>query len=416
MNDTALIYGIVAVICAMLLAYAVTPPVRVLAYKIGAIDIPSDGRRMHKKPIPRLGGLAIYLGFLLTSLIFCEYSPTLLSIWVGGLVLCVLGTLDDIYRLHWLIKLVVQFAAAGLAVCNGVVISQINIGGTYIALGIWAVPLTLLWIAGLSNAINFIDGLDGLACGVSMICSLSIFFVTLLIGDFSSALITAILAGACGGFLPFNRNPARIFMGDTGALFLGYTLAVISVEGVFKLHTLLSLAIPFSIFALPIFDTAFAIFRRILHGKSPFSADRGHLHHKLVDLGFTQKEAVGILYAICGILGMVAVTFTEAMFSEARFIKSIALAAVAFCIFIINFIIMKNPSMRYLSGIFDTSEIPPEQLSPEKKKQLAAEEEAESQKSTAALEFAAEIPAHAEKHDGAPAPGIPLQADEKKNG
>lgn len=387
MDYMTFLYGLLAALCAALLAYAATPPVRVLAYKIGAIDIPADNRRMHKKPIPRLGGLAIYLAFLAASLIFCEYTPSLLAIWIGGAVLCVIGTLDDIFRLHWFIKLVVQFAAAGIAVMSGVLINHINIGGNYIEFGGWAIPLTLLWIVGLSNAVNFIDGLDGLACGVSMICALSILGVTLLIGDFRSALVTAILAAACGGFLPFNRNPARIFMGDTGALFLGYTLAVISVEGVFKLHTLLSFAIPFSIFALPIFDTAFAIIRRLLHGKSPFSADRGHLHHKLVDLGFTQKEAVGILYAICGILGMVAMTFTEAMFSEARFVKSLALAGMAFLIFILNFIIMKNPSARYLSGIFDTSEIPPEQLSPEKKQKLAQEAEKE-----AAVEFTAEVP------------------------
>jgi len=369
----SLLYGIVAVVCAALLAYAITPPVRVLAYKIGAIDIPADARRMHKKPIPRLGGLAIFFSFVITSLIFCEFSSALVSIWLGGLILCVLGTLDDIYRLHWLVKLVVQIAAAALAVVNGVAINQINVGGGYLQLGVWSYPLTILWITGLTNAINFIDGLDGLACGVSAICACSICGVTLLIGDFSSALITAILAAACFGFLPFNRNPARIFMGDTGALFLGYTLAVISVEGVFKLHTLISLLIPVSIFALPLFDTLFAILRRILHGKSPFSADRGHLHHRLVDMGFTQKETVGILYSICGILGMVALTFTDVMFRETRVIKSIGLAAAAIVILVINFILMRNPSTGFLPGIFDPNGIPPEQLSPLKKQQMEAD-------------------------------------------
>jgi len=189
-------------------------------------------------------------------------------------------------------------------------------------------------------------------------------------GDYTAALVTAILAAACGGFLPFNRNPARIFMGDTGALFLGYALAIISVQGMFKLHTLIAFAIPFAIFALPIFDTTFAILRRIFHKKSPFSADRGHLHHKLVDLGFTQKEAVGILYAICGILGLVAVTFTDKMFQHDKLLKSILLAGAAILIFVLNFIIMKNPSSRYLSGIFDPADIPPEQLSPAKKAEL----------------------------------------------
>lgn len=370
MNIIPLIYGLVAVICAALLAYTLTPPIRVLAYKIGAIDIPADARRMHKKPIPRLGGLAIFASFTITALIFCESSSTLLSICLGGLLLCALGTLDDVFRLHWLVKLLVQLAASTFAVLNGAVINFVTIGDNIVSLGAWSIPLSILWITGLTNAINLIDGLDGLACGVSAICSLSILGVTLLMGDFSAALATAILAGSCAGFLPFNKHPARIFMGDTGALFLGYTLAVISVEGLFKLHTLLSFIIPLSIFALPILDTSWAIIRRLLHGKSPFSPDRGHLHHKLIDLGFTQKEAVGIIYALCGLLGLVALTFTDTMFKETRFIKSLVLVGVAILIFAINFLIMKNPSARYLSGIFDPNDIPPEHLSPAKKAQM----------------------------------------------
>ncbi len=373
MDVTPLIYGIVAVICSALLAYTLTPAIRVLAYKIGAIDVPTDGRRMHTRPTPRLGGLAIFFGFVLSTLIFCEMNRSLVAIWIGGLILCILGTLDDIFRLHWLLKMVVQFAVAGIAISQGVLISQIHLGGAYVQLGLWSYPITLLWIVGLTNAINLIDGLDGLACGVSAISSLSILCVMLLLGDGGSALITAILAGACIGFLPFNRNPARIFMGDAGALFLGYTFALISVEGVFKLHTILSFAIPLSIFAFPILDTLIAIIRRLLHGKNPFAPDRGHLHHKLIDLGFTQKETVGILYAICGILGLVAVTFTETMFQNERLLKSATLAAAALIIFWLNYVIMKNPSTRYLSGIFNPDDIPPEQLSPTKKGDAATD-------------------------------------------
>jgi len=276
-------------------------------------------------------------------------------------------------------------------------------GGSYVELGLWSIPLTLVWIVGLTNAINFIDGLDGLACGVSAICSISILAVMLLMGDTASALVIAILAGACIGFLPFNRHPARIFMGDTGALFLGYAFAVISVEGVFKLHTILSFAIPLSIFALPIFDTLFAIIRRLLKGKSPFSADRGHLHHKLIDLGFTQKEAVGILYAICGILGLVAVAFTETMFQNERLLKSAMLAAAAILVFLLNYLVMKNPSTRYLSGIFDPNDIPPEQLSPKKAESdaeaLPDETPAESDaESTSAEEEAVPVSKPQKKH------------------
>ena len=146
-------------------------------------------------------------------------------------------------------------------------------------------------IVGLTNAINLIDGLDGLACGVSAICSFSLLTVMVLKGEYAVALMTAMVVGSCLGFLPFNSNPAKIFMGDTGALFLGYTMAVIAVSGIFKLHTVISFMIPLSIFGLPICDTAFAFIRRIAHGKSPFSADRGHLHHKLIDRASIRSRA-----------------------------------------------------------------------------------------------------------------------------
>lgn len=351
MDTIKLIYSITAVICAALIAYTLTPPTRVLAFKIGAVDVPLDDRRMHTKPIPRIGGLAIFLSFVLSTMLFCEFSPELASIWVGGGIIVILGILDDIYRLQAGLKFVVQTLSAVFAVMNGCVIDHINIGGEYIMLGTFSYPLTVLWIVGLTNAINFIDGLDGLACGVSLISSVSLFFVLVLHGGGEYAVITAILAGACLGFLPFNSNPARIFMGDTGALFLGYALAVISVQGVFKLHAVLSFIVPLMVFAFPILDTAFAIVRRLLAGKSPFTADRGHLHHRLVDMGFTQKESVNILYAICGILGLVAVFCTEAMFSNGRAVKSLCVAGIALLIFLVNFIIMKNPDMRKHSGL-----------------------------------------------------------------
>lgn len=350
-NNIALIRGIVAIICAALLAYATTPPVRVLAFKIGAVDVPLDGRRVHTKPIPRIGGLAIFLSFTLTTLIFCTPSPELYSIWIGGAALVILGILDDIYRLNAWLKLAVQLAVAGFAVWNGCVIDHINLGGTYIMLGWASIPLSILWIAGLTNALNFIDGLDGLSCGVSAICSMSLLIVVILHGDIGGAIICSILCGSCFGFLPFNSNPARIFMGDTGALFLGYTLAVISVFGVFKLHAVLSFLVPFAIFALPIFDATFAILRRVLSGKSPFAPDRGHIHHRLIDMGFSQKESVRILYSICGLLGLVAVFCSESMFDQMRVVKAIAIAVIALSLLILNFIIMKKPQLRRHSGL-----------------------------------------------------------------
>jgi len=347
------VYMLVGVVCAFLFAYTLTPPVRVLAFKVGAIDVPMDDRRMHTKPIPRIGGLAIFLSFTLTTMLFCEYSDTLVTIWIGGAVIVMLGVLDDIFRLQAWIKLIVQVLVAAFAVWNGSVIEHISLGGEYIMLGGLSIPLSLFWIVGLTNAINFIDGLDGLSCGISAISSISLVLVLLLTGEVVSASITAILAAACLGFLPFNANPARIFMGDTGALFLGYAMAVMSVQGVFKLHAMLAFLVPISIFALPLGDMFFAILRRICAGKSPFAADRGHLHHRLVDMGFTQKESVMILYAICAMFGLIAVFFTDAMFQEGRLIKTIGMAILAIGICVINFLIMRNPQTRRHSGLSD---------------------------------------------------------------
>ena len=389
MNFTSVIIAVIAVVCAALVAYTTTPPVRLLAFRIGAIDIPTDARRMHKKPTPRIGGLAIFAGFLVATLVFCEPSAQLYSIWIGGGILAILGVLDDIFRLSAWIKLIVQLCVAGIAVSFGILIDHITFAGAVIEFGYFSIPVTMLWIVGLSNAINLIDGLDGLSCGISAITSVSIFMVMLITGDFTSALITAILTGACLGFLPYNKNPAKIFMGDTGALFLGYTLSIISVQGLFKLHTMLSFLVPLSIFALPILDTFIAIFRRVLHGQSPFHPDRGHFHHKLVDMGFTHKEAVRLLYAISAIMGLVAVTYTDAIFQEAttRLWKTLIILAAAIIIIVLVFICMKKPSTRILSGLAEhLSEIRIEADKQEREARAKAEAEAEAAEKAKALE------------------------------
>ncbi len=346
MQMAEIIYLLAAMALAALVAFTSTPAVSVLAYKIGAIDVPRDSRRMHKKPTPRIGGLAIFFGFVVATLVFCKLTPELIAIYVGGLILVAVGVIDDVFRINAWIKLAAQIGVAFIAVSQGVVLEYVNFFGKYIQFGAWAIPITVLWIVGLTNAINLIDGLDGLACGVSAICSVSLLLVMLLKGDLTVVMITAVIVGACLGFLPFNSNPAKIFMGDTGALFLGYTMAVISVSGVFKLHTVISFIIPLSIFALPILDTTFAFFRRILHGKNPFSPDRGHLHHRLIDLGFNQKQSVAVLYAICAILGTSAIMLTEENFGRAAIIIVVGVA-----IFLVNFIILRHASVRGKMGL-----------------------------------------------------------------
>lgn len=326
MINEVLINGVCAVILALLLSFTTTPAVRAFAYVIGAIDVPRDNRRMHTKPIPRIGGLSIFIAFVVSTLIFCKVDQNLIAIYTGGLLIVLVGIIDDVKAINAWAKFAAQILAALIAVMCGVKLEFINFFGQYINFGVLSIPITVLWIVGLTNAINLIDGLDGLACGVSAICSISLFFVTLIKGDFHSATITAVLAAACIGFLPFNSNPAKIFMGDTGALFLGYTFAVLSVEGVFKMHTVLSFMIPIVIFALPLFDTINAFTRRILAHRSPFSPDKNHLHHKLIEQGFSQKQSVSIIYAICAILGLSAVTFSANGYGKAIMIIAVGFA------------------------------------------------------------------------------------------
>ncbi len=351
-DHSALIYGIAAVICAALFAYVATPLVRVLAFRVGAVDVPRDARRMHKTPIPRMGGVAIYLAFTITTLAFGDFSPSLVAMWFGGTILVVLGMFDDMFNLNAWFKLGIQILAALVAVLQGVVIDFINIGGTLYPLGALAVPITVIWIVGLTNAINFIDGLDGLACGVSTICATSLTVVALLMSTGSSPLLTAILAGSCLGFLPFNSHPAKIFMGDAGALFLGYTLSILSIIGIFKTHAVLAYLIPMSVFGLPLFDTAFAVVRRLLHGQSPFHADRGHIHHRLIDMGFGHRRSVMTLYAICGILGIAAVMLTRPQLYPAAIIIVCALG-----IFCLTSFVMRDPATRTLTALIDAEEL-----------------------------------------------------------
>ena len=301
---------IAAFVISFAIAFASTPLVKRLAVKIGAIDVPKDKRRMHKKPIPLIGGLAIFFGFLITVLILYKMDIELIGTLAGAIIIVILGIFDDKYNLPAKFKFVVQIVAALIPVLCGIRIERIIIpfmssGG--FEFGWLSYPITILWIVALTNAVNLIDGLDGLASGVSAIASFSIFCVALMQGQFGTAILTAALVGACFGFLPYNFNPASIFMGDTGSTFLGFVMAVISVMGLFKIHTIISFAVPFIAFGIPIFDTSFAIFRRIKEHRPIMSPDRGHLHHRLIDRGFSHKQTVLIIYSICILLGLIAV-------------------------------------------------------------------------------------------------------------
>jgi UDP-GlcNAc:undecaprenyl-phosphate GlcNAc-1-phosphate transferase len=306
---------VAALVVAALIAFLFTPVARVLAQKVGAMDVPKDARRMHDHPIPRMGGLAIFLAFLLTVLLFAQLTGQVKGMLLGSVVIVVLGIFDDIYSLPAKFKFVVQILAALIAAWSGNLIDTLsnpNIfsSNPYWELGWLAWPVTVIWIVAITNAVNLIDGLDGLACGVSTITSMAMLVIALVLGEGEVAILLAALAGGCVGFLPYNLHPAKIFMGDTGSTFLGYILAVVSIQGMFKMYSIISFVVPFLMLGLPIFDTSFAFIRRIAHGKSPMSPDRSHVHHRLIDMGFSQKQAVAVLYIITAILGLSAVVLT----------------------------------------------------------------------------------------------------------
>ena len=299
-----------------------------LAFKLGAIDVPKDERRAHSKPMPRIGGISFIIGFFISTLIMfllCNIDRTVnfkdINIWgfyLGAIIIAIVGFLDDINiankGLKPIVKLCAQILASICMVISGARIMYVNVPflEMYGLNEILSIIITIGWIVGVTNAINLLDGLDGLAGGVSAIAVLSLTIIFLLNGTAAIPLImVAALLGGLLGFLPYNFNPAKTFMGDVGSNFLGYTLAAVSMLGMAKTYTLMAIILPVIVLALPIFDTLFAIVRRLIHGKSIMEADRGHLHHRLIDLGLSQKQAVLVLYAIAAIFGIFAIVLME---------------------------------------------------------------------------------------------------------
>lgn len=307
---------VLALAVAFLISFSATPIVIALAKKIKAVDVPKDARRVHKKPVPLIGGLAIFYGFIVSVMCFAVIDKATMGILIGSVIMVTVGVIDDMNVLSAKVKLLFQIMAAAVAVYFGIEIEYIAnpfaafIGPEYINLGLWSIPLTMVWIIGITNAVNLIDGLDGLAVGISSIASVALLSLTLLSRNLNAAILMAALAGAGIGFLPYNFNPAKIFMGDTGSTFLGFVLACVSVQGIMKMYAIISFAVPVLILGLPIFDTLFAIIRRALTGKPIMSPDRGHLHHRLLDMGFSQRQTVAILYTLTSILCLTAVVMS----------------------------------------------------------------------------------------------------------
>ena len=326
---------ILAFCIAVAVALVITPGVILLAAKTGAMDAP-DARKVHKKPIPRIGGIGIYAAFMVAILAVMGFTELtddvfheLVGLLVSGTLIVIVGIIDDYKNLPAKVKLVGQIIAACVLVAFDVRIDFITDPfGDFIFLEYFAVPATVFWIVGLTNTVNLIDGLDGLAAGVSAIAAATIFLVAMQQSFLLVAVLTAALAGAAIGFLYYNFNPARIFMGDTGSMFLGFMLAGISVIGAVKSAATIALIVPILALGLPILDTTFAIVRRYRGGVPIFKPDKGHLHHRLLDLGFTQRQAVLLMYVISALLGLSAVVLNEVSSGIAILIVLCVLSAV----------------------------------------------------------------------------------------
>ena len=301
-----------AFVVALFVTYLLTPQVMKLAVKAGAMDAP-DARKVHTSPIPRMGGLAIFAGFVFAVLASMHVSREILGLLIGGTVIVMVGIVDDMKPLSARVKLIGQIAAAWVMVGFNVRIDWLSnpFGEEMLYLEMFSVPFTVLFTVSMINVVNLIDGLDGLAAGVSSIAAVTILLVALQQNIWVVAILTAALAGSALGFLHYNFNPARIFMGDTGSMFLGFMLAGISVLGTVKSAATIALIVPVVAMGLPILDTAFAIIRRYTNGQPIFKPDKGHLHHRLLALGLSQKQAVLLMYAISGCLGVSAIVLTE---------------------------------------------------------------------------------------------------------
>ena len=356
----------IAFLLAFIVTFMATPYSIKIARKVGAVDVPKDQRRMHKKAMPKFGGPAVILGFLVSVIYLLivmsiehsinlfgqeQYGKQLLGMFLVIIVISITCIVDDIITIKPIVKLAGQVLAAIIAVSFGIRIDEITPAflHTEQLRETFSIILTIGWIVGVTNAINLIDGLDGLSSGISVISAISLLIIFVLNGSplVSILLITA-LAGALVGFLPFNFAPAKTFIGDTGSNFLGFSLSIISILGVAKTYTAAVIVLPLIALGLPIFDTIWAIIRRLVKGKSIkaiFKADKGHLHHRIVAKGFSQKQAVLILYGISATFGIFAIILLESGIWKA--LSFLLMVIVALGLGYRNFQSEKNENQRY---------------------------------------------------------------------
>ncbi len=343
---------------ALLVVVLLTPAVGGMARLLGAVDRPGE-RRRHGRTVPRLGGLALFLGIFVPALAFLDLNREMRGILLGAAVATTVGAVDDFRGLTWWEKLGGQLVAAAIPAGFGIWVHRFTfpVVGVHVLPSWVGMPLTVIGIVAVMNMVNFLDGLDGLAAGVCSISAGTFALIELDLGRPNPAILAAIVFGATIGFLRHNFYPARIFMGDSGALLLGFTLAGISVEGLLKTASLVSLFLPLAVLAVPIIDTSFVVAKRIKHGLPVYEADRSHLHHRFLNIGYTQTRAVLTIYAWCGTLAAAALA--------TRFIKPrphgdwrlwptvidtaiglLALAASIYMVYLLEFVKLANPIIR----------------------------------------------------------------------
>jgi UDP-GlcNAc:undecaprenyl-phosphate GlcNAc-1-phosphate transferase len=336
-----------------------TPAVGRFARILGVVDQPGEARRLHLRPIPRLGGIALLLGIFVPALAFLQLGGAYRGILLGAAIATCVGVVDDFRGLPWWGKLGGQVAAAAVAVGSGVEVDRF----TFPFLGIqdlpaWVgVPATMLWIVAIMNMVNFLDGMDGLAAGICAIAGSTFAIIALSLGKPQAAILSAIVAGACFGFLRHNFYPARIFMGDSGAMLLGFILATLSVQGLLKTAATVALFFPLVVLAIPIVDTSFVLAKRIKYRRPLYEADRTHLHHRFANIGFSQRRAALYMYAWCALLAGAALATRFIPFRahgywhfwptvSVALIGAAALTASIYIIYLLEIVKLANPRIR----------------------------------------------------------------------
>jgi len=354
-NHLEVLYGAAL---ALVIVVLLTPAVGGMARMLGVVDRPGM-RRLNRSPVPRLGGLALFFGIFVPALAFLPLGRETKGLLLGAAVATLVGAIDDFRGLVWWEKLGGQIAAAAIPTGFGIWVQNFTfpLVGIHQLPGWVGVPLTVLWIVAIMNMVNFLDGLDGLAAGVCGISGFTFCLIALSLGRPEPAILAAIVFGACLGFLRHNFYPARIFMGDSGALLLGFTLGALAVQGLLKTAAIATLLFPLLILAVPILDTSFVVAKRIKHGEPIYGADRTHLHHRFLNIGFSQKRAALTMWAWCAVLAGAALA-TRFIHPHAHgvwhvwptvavaSIGAIALGASIYMVYLLEIVKLANPRIR----------------------------------------------------------------------